>query len=60
MIIGKAIEILADFRRQESALLGDEFAQATALGIEALTAWRQYRSKRAPADFYLLPGETKD
>lgn len=60
MTLQEAIESLTDFRRQESALLGNEFAQATALGIEALKRVGDCRTGSA-ADVELpLPGETQD
>ena len=37
-----------------------EKAEGVQICIEAAVAWRQYRNKKAPANFYLLPGETKD
>ena len=60
MTIDEAIEILTIFREQESALLGDEFAQATALGIEALKRVKHLRPNEAYANATRLPGEAED
>ncbi len=57
--IDEAIKILQLDHDIPGSVAIEEVNEAEQLGIEALTAWRQYRSKKAPANLYLLPGETK-
>ena len=59
MTIDEAIEILTDFRKQESQLLGNEFREASALGIEALKLLRANRNSAWPNKANILPGETE-
>jgi len=60
MKIDKAIEILIDFRREEAKLLGNEFSQATALGIEALKSVLHSRDIFPDVVVDFLPGESKE
>ena len=60
LTLKEAIEILTDFRQQESALLGNEFSQAALLLIEA--GKREVANRENP-DFVMvgkLPGETME
>ncbi len=59
MKIDEAIEALTVFRDQESALLGNEFAQASALGIEALKCIKDHRAEFGNIPYTGLPSETK-
>ena len=60
MTIDEAIKRNTDIQMEFLPLPRHRDWEAVQLGIEALTAWRQYRRKKAPANLYLLPGETKD
>ena len=57
MKLDEAIDVLTDFSKQESELLGNEFREASALLIEAGKREMGYR------EFYnkvkLVPSETK-
>lgn len=59
MKVSKAIKVLTDFREQESELLGNEFKEATSLGIEALKRCMLLRAMAAFESKDLLPGETE-
>lgn len=59
MTLDKAIEILSLDLTYTYPARFDDLQDAILLGIEALIAWRQCRAKRAPANLYLLPGETE-
>ncbi len=48
------------FRKQEFELLGNDFAQAASLGIEALKEVKKARYGDPALDGELLPGETED
>jgi len=60
MNIPKAIEILTDFCEQESELLGNEFRDASLLGIEALKEVKKAREGDPALDGELLQGETEE
>jgi len=60
MRLQEAIEIATDFCRQESALLGDEFAQTIALVIEAGKLVEGLRAGVPRHIIRLLPGETEE
>jgi hypothetical protein len=60
MTIDEAIEVLTDFRKQESRLLGNEFNQAMELGIEALKEYKEARMGKWYPPGHKLPGETDE
>ncbi len=60
MTIDEAKAILFDFREQESGILGNEFAEAVQLGIEALKRIKECRLADYMIKEDLLPGETEE
>ena len=59
MTLTESIEVLTDFRHQESELLGNEFSDALQIGIEAMKREKVWRLNDPGGAIYLLPGETE-
>lgn len=60
MKLEKAIEILTQHQKGTAPLILPDLPDAEKLGIEALKREREYRPKREPRNFDLLPGETEE
>ena len=60
MTIDEAIKIGTIFRSHREELPAADINAFIELGIEALKAWKLFRTGKTPTNLYLLPGETKE